>query len=903
MSNAIEKIGVVNPNDSNIRYNKGKKFPSYIKVNADVEIELKAFKSEKAGGNRRPKWIAKPQEKGPFTSKDQSAHTGDIMGAKVEAKFCGPQIYHVEAYTGEPSNKYPNRILIQGYAPEKIVLAEWRTSKDGASIGSKRNKFGDDIWLHLKTEGLNGARLRINVYNDQWGSDGFVDGYTAKCYGGEVNLNIKNTYKWRSKTGLMVTNGEQFYVKIKVVGKNYAINDGNGKKEIAKYVVFDSGITKRTTEKSTSDLPVKIDQNEIDLERYEPCRFKKISITDEGNEIELFEEGKLKIDENKKKQFAVSEKIFFDFDKSNIKAGAREVLDGIAEFLLDSPFVPVTLGAHCDSRGDHKYNDPLSYRRAQASVDYLVSKGVSSTRITAKGYGKRRPYVKGENLSEAQHQLNRRVTIQFNIFGGDAESIIVSAIAADVNHKKDFKLKVEDYNVQKCLRRDLTDEHDDKVHVVELTRKGRSDPYECDKANVDRKIYSDSTKYKLAPLDFIFPHKVSPNQFLYYINSCRYYSNKQKPTVVLNVFPDIKWDFHFYLNLSNSLSVNSQATERTKALGYRKFEQLQKKAVKLGVEKGSKRTDIDFGAILVGNWNKSSQDKYHDVFNFTAKFDARIEQLYEIFSQLRDVSSIITKKTKSKTTKVVGKKMPFGVEVVPPNFSLGAEWKLARAVKNSKKTKDLGTYIKFYFKAKPLIGLDLTLDLLQMAIGATGPAAPILSAIRYWLDDDDQSLSIDLFVNLIVFGKIEIPNLQLSYNTASDNTDPDRKVSLDAAATVGLRFEAGILVKAKMVVMVAEFYAKAEAKVQGEGSITFGHGIMYQNGELTYRPEFLFDGLIGKVVIKAEVGLSIKAGWLSVDRSTKLEDFEEEYNLIKPFDIVKSLENLSGKSATITLLK
>ena len=245
----MKKLGLVSPNDANIRESDGdSEFPSYIKVNADVEVELKVVKSG-ANGTLRPKWIAKPIEKGPFTSKDLNAHTGDVMGAKVEAKFCGPQIYHVEAFLDEPINTTPNRILVQGYAPEKIVMAEWRKTKDGSSMGSTPNKFGDDVWLHLKTEGLNGATLRISVYNDGIGGDDIVDSYIGKCYSGEININFKDTFRWRSSTGWWTSDSEEFFIKVQVNGKSYYINDASGKKETAKYIVFEDEITKRMTGK------------------------------------------------------------------------------------------------------------------------------------------------------------------------------------------------------------------------------------------------------------------------------------------------------------------------------------------------------------------------------------------------------------------------------------------------------------------------------------------------------------------------------------------------------------------------------------------------------------------------------------------------------------------------------
>ena len=62
MSNGIEKLGLVNPDDKNIIWGGGKKFPSYIKVKADCEVGIIAIKNS-GFTDKRPGWIAKPREK------------------------------------------------------------------------------------------------------------------------------------------------------------------------------------------------------------------------------------------------------------------------------------------------------------------------------------------------------------------------------------------------------------------------------------------------------------------------------------------------------------------------------------------------------------------------------------------------------------------------------------------------------------------------------------------------------------------------------------------------------------------------------------------------------------------------------------------------------------------------
>ena len=101
--------------------------------------------------------------------------------------------------------------------------------------------------------------------------------------------------------------------------------------------------------------------------------------------------------------------ILFDLDKSNIKAQAAFELDKVVSVMNKYPEMVIAVGAHTDSRATDAYNLTLSEARAQSTVQYIISKGISGKRISGKGYGETQPKVScGDNCSEAEHQLNRR---------------------------------------------------------------------------------------------------------------------------------------------------------------------------------------------------------------------------------------------------------------------------------------------------------------------------------------------------------------------------------------------------------------------------------------------------------------------------------------------------------------
>ena len=98
--------------------------------------------------------------------------------------------------------------------------------------------------------------------------------------------------------------------------------------------------------------------------------------------------------------------IFFDFDKSNIRADAEPILQENAQMLMDNPDLTVVIEGYADLRGSVQYNIGLAQRRADSTKSYLVNLGVDESRIEAIGIGETEQF--GAGTSEAAYQLNRR---------------------------------------------------------------------------------------------------------------------------------------------------------------------------------------------------------------------------------------------------------------------------------------------------------------------------------------------------------------------------------------------------------------------------------------------------------------------------------------------------------------
>lgn len=103
--------------------------------------------------------------------------------------------------------------------------------------------------------------------------------------------------------------------------------------------------------------------------------------------------------------------IYFDFDKSNIRKDAEIELAKILAAMREYPELIIHIESHTDSRGNDKYNESLSERRAQSTLKWLVGKGIDAKRLTAKGYGESQlvnQCSNGVNCTAEEHQLNRR---------------------------------------------------------------------------------------------------------------------------------------------------------------------------------------------------------------------------------------------------------------------------------------------------------------------------------------------------------------------------------------------------------------------------------------------------------------------------------------------------------------
>ncbi len=104
-------------------------------------------------------------------------------------------------------------------------------------------------------------------------------------------------------------------------------------------------------------------------------------------------------------------KVYFDYNRHEIKASERPVLDELANYLTENAKKGIVIEGHCDERGSDEYNRALSEKRAIAIKDYLANLGIAADRMMTVPCGEDKPDVPNAR-SPKEHAKNRRGQFQ-----------------------------------------------------------------------------------------------------------------------------------------------------------------------------------------------------------------------------------------------------------------------------------------------------------------------------------------------------------------------------------------------------------------------------------------------------------------------------------------------------------
>jgi hypothetical protein len=339
---------------------------------------------------------------------------------------------------------------------------------------------------------------------------------------------------------------------------------------------------------------------------------------------------------------------------------------------------------------------------------------------------------------------------------------------------------------------------------------------------------------------------------------------------------------------------------------------LQSKAGKIGAERRWKQKEASIGFSLVAKWNNDKRNE-----ELKHKYDTKFKKLYGVFNSLGSLADGITSKTKGTVSSKSMKNVPASFVVKPPNLSFTGDWFLSHP-KNNKSI--IGTDLTIGFHAKPLIGLEVTIDLLGAIvfvggeIFGLGPGVlklynaiqgQLKSGIKVGNEENGLSAKVDIYMDLIITSTIII-NTDLNFNTAGKAKDS--KLHIEAGAKLKVELKVGVKVKGEAAVVIIKVKAYFEASASADASVTFAHTINYDEKGLYYRPKLGFDGMNAKYVVRISIGLAMK---IAKDKKAVEETTEDDYtiaegtlkNIIPPFDVIEELEQLFDINANIPLIK
>lgn len=258
------------------------------------------------------------------------------------------------------------------------------------NMGHPVNSVRDDIYFYAPENQL---LLSNAVFSSDRGSSCCLETYTVtktpkkKIIKGVVR-DLKDhqpvegaTVVWRDasgKTGTIVTGTDGAY--------QFELND-NIEKQIT--------VTKELYKEKSAGITV-TGTDDTDL------------FTDKLSNAEILLEKKLVL----KVENVVT--VYFDFDRSNLKTAAVEKLDSIYQVLIEHPAATIQVSGYTDGLGSVEYNAVLSDKRARACADYLVAKGIDSSRISFESFGACCPIemelINGRDNAEGRSK-NRRALI------------------------------------------------------------------------------------------------------------------------------------------------------------------------------------------------------------------------------------------------------------------------------------------------------------------------------------------------------------------------------------------------------------------------------------------------------------------------------------------------------------
>lgn len=312
---------------------------------------------------------------------------------------------------------FPSRINVGRYWQNGLgleLIGTYNNYKEGNTIDGII--IGEDIpyW------GID-TRLSYDL-NKLVGETGFFDPYLGVGLGySDANNLGRGTYN--AIIGFRTWFSDRWGLDFSSSGKWSFGNEASNHIQHAVAVIYQFNIKKGLSEKGKEKLAL-LEEMEKEQQRVqdsllaarmaeEEARFLAEQLEKEKEAARLAALAQEKKDRFDKLQQALDSLgvIYFAFDSSNLNSTSKQTLDTVAELMTAHPEYSFEIHAYTDSRGPANYNQWLSERRAQSTLDYLFTNGIAANRLTGIGHGESlltNGCSDGVGCTREEHQQNRR---------------------------------------------------------------------------------------------------------------------------------------------------------------------------------------------------------------------------------------------------------------------------------------------------------------------------------------------------------------------------------------------------------------------------------------------------------------------------------------------------------------
>lgn len=801
----------------------------------------------------------------------------------IDKQYCGSYQFYIEAsFSGKRDAKNNVGLYVKGWCEPKIVTSKWTTQRGSKTSIKNQNKinyisYGHIVYLNLTTEGLNGNTLTIELWNQQSAKDDkLVHVYNnVQVIDGEVNLKIENTYSWMAHVE-NIQNVEEFYIKVKDSGSKKYIKDNLGDDLHAIYLNVKNKVVTTNANVSKNQTPTKVYKPDVSNVRYEPCKFEVIKITENvvkdgkasNSTVTVFDNGN-GIKQKNAPQEKIHRTIFFKFDSTVIDKDGEEVLNNILKFLLEHKGSTINLSGYACVIGKQNYNKGLSQRRADVVKKFFGAGGLDPSRIISLGKGEVDPSddkMGRDNIrykNEKDYENNRRVDISFTFQGHDAQTIVYEALApsSDIN----LTIDVLQHINKGCFRG--SDKHEKKI-IVKSVEYGK--PHEINESSLAFPVNSQLSWANAAPFNYIWPSfnalEMDSSATIYnvFVNSCRWFSNKNNAVIQVKVFPDIKWTVEFKWNHDQPFAYSFG----NKLHPY-DIKEGQKKVIGAELDRGWSKNhgemDQSFALSLKAEWNRITQGRSSapQTLELGHKWDGKIRKTLSLFNKMKSMTERVSNSPLSKG------KARFVIE--SPKIAFSAQWYLERAPKTS---VDLTTIVVIGVSAKPLVEAKIEVDLWKIFVKYGGDAiCPGAGSIISWILDKlgkeaGMHFLISISGGIYIDGKVTI------------NTSYPKETSGEVKATGKVQVVAEFKAWAKGGVGYLAF--EGEVKADVSTSITGGIKVGADKKGIFAAPIAEFAGVKATFVAVGTVKLGVFKRTLTYEGESRLVmpdeiKFEKQY--------------------------